>query len=277
MRRVLHRFTSFRRGYALMLAVLAAAGITSMLGLMLERQLTQRLSVARQVEAYQRHHAAKGYQEIVDSWIRSLAGRSLAPLIADGERVLTLDLGDGLRAEVTFADAQGSVLSSPAGLTGRDFERVRLMRASLPQGSRDRNAPALTRDVGPVAVSMRSAPAEVIQAAFASVADQSGGVEFAQRLLAIRAEQPIQQSDVAKTAIALGVTPEIRARLNEVLVAEPSLWFVTVELRRGSAGTVVAREGGHIVVAPRRAGRGATSGIWEKSSAFLTWQKLPIQ
>jgi hypothetical protein len=151
------------------------------------------------------------------------------------------------------------------------------MRAALPQGERGAGASALTRAVGPVAVSMRSAPAEVIQAAYASVADQGGGVEFAQRLLAIRAEQPIQQSDLAKTAIALDVSPEVRARLNEVLVAEPSLWFVTVELRRGSAGTVVAREGGHIVVAPRRGGRGGAGGIWEKSSAFLTWQKLPIQ
>ncbi len=268
---------SRRRGYALILAVLAVAGISIMLGVMLERQLTQRLAVSRQVEAYQRHHAAKGYQEIIDSWIRSLAGRTLASMITDGQRVLTLDLGEGVRAEVFFEDAQGSVLASPSGLTGRDFDRVQSMRAALPTGARDPALPPLTRDVGPVPVSMRSAPPEVLEAAFASVAGLDGAREFAQRLLAIRAEQPIQQADVAKVALALGVEPEERARLNDVLVSEPALWYVTVEMRRGTSGALVAREGGHIVVSPRRPGRSGAGGIWEKSSAFLTWQKLPIQ
>ena len=266
-----------RRGYALVLAALAAAGVTTMLGVMLERQLTQRLGISRQIEAYQRHHAAKGYQELIDSWIRSLSGRSLASMIVDGQRVLTLDLGEGLRAEISFTDAQGAVLGSPAGLTGRDFERVQAMRAALPTGARDPSLPALTRSVGPVPVSMRSAPAEVLEAAYASIGGRDGAREFAQRILSIRAGGTVQQSDVAKIAITLQVTPEIRARLNEVLVAEPALWFVTVELKRGSSGTVVGREGGHIVVAPRRPGRGGAGGIWEKSSAFLTWQKLPIQ
>lgn len=265
------------RAYALVLAVMAVAGITVMLGVMLERQLTQRLAAGRQVEAYQRHHAAKGYQELIDSWIRSLSGRSLASMITDGQRVLKLDLGDGVRAEVFFQDAQGAVLASPSGLTGRDFDRVQAMRAALPTGARDPALPRLTRDVGPVPISMRSAPPEVLEAAFVSVAGPDGAREFAQRLLAIRAEQPIQQADVAKVALALSVEPEERARLNEVLVAEPALWYVTVEMRRGTSGTLVAREGGHIVVAPRRPGRSNSGGIWEKSSAFLTWQKLPIQ
>lgn len=277
MTRRLRRSRAARRGYALILATLAVAGITVMLGVMLERQLTQRLAAGRQVEAYQRHHSAKGYQELIDSWIRSLSGRSLASMITDGQRVLKLDLGDGIRAEVFFQDAQGCVLASPSGLTGRDFERVIAMRSALPTGTRDPALPPLTRDVGPVAVSMRSAPGEVLEAAFVSVAGLDGAREFAQRLLAIRAEQPIQQADVAKVALALGIEPEPRGRLNEVLVAEPALWYVTVEMRRGSAGTLVAREGGHIVVAPRRPGRGSAGGIWEKSSAFLTWQKLPIQ
>lgn len=266
-----------RRGYALVIAMITAVSAMAMISIMLERQMTQRLAAARQVEAYQRHHSAKGFQELIDSWLRSLAGRSLASMISDGDVVLTLDLGDSTTATVSFADAQGSLLASPAGLSGQDYQDAVAMKSFLPRGARDPLLPPLTREVGPLAVSMRSAPAEVLEAAFSAVAGPSGSREFAQRLLTVRAEGTIQQSDLAKAGIALGVPGEVRARLNDVLVPEPSLWFVTVEIRRGFSDTLVAREGGHIVVAARRSGRDRTQAIWEKSSSFLSWRKLPIQ
>lgn len=265
-----------RRGYAMVVALLSTLSAMAMITVMLERQMTQRLAAARQVEAYQRHHSAKGFQELIDSWLKSLGGQSLASMISDGDVVLTLDLGDGLTATVSFADAQGSILASPAGLSGQDYLDARTMRSFLPRGARDPALPPLTREVGPLAVSMRSAPPEVLEAAFSAVAGPTGAREFAQRLLTIRAETAIQQSDLAKTAIALSVPGEVRARLSEVLVPEPSLWFVTVEIRGGLTDDVVAREGGHIVVA-RRSGRSRSQAIWEKSSSFLTWRKLPIQ
>ena len=265
-----------RRGYAMVMALLTTVSTTAMIAIMIERQITQRLAAARQIEAYQRHHSAKGFQEIIDSWLRSLGGQSLSSMIADGDVVLTLDLGSGTIASVSFADAQGAVLASPAGLSGQDFTDARAMRSYLPRSVRDPSLPPLTREVGPLAVSMRSAPPEVLEAAFSAVAGTSGAREFAQRLLTIRAEGPIQQSDVAKIGIALGLPGEVRSRLNDVLVPEPSLWFVTVEIRSGPGDSLVAREGGHIVVA-RRTGRSRGQAIWDKSSSFLTWRKLPIQ
>lgn len=264
------------RSYAMVMALLTTVSATAMIAVMIERQMTQRLSAARQIDAYQRHHSAKGFQEIIDSWIRSLSGQSLASLVTDGGVVLTLDLGDGIIASVAFADAQGSVLASPSGLSGQDYADARAMKAFLPRGVRDPGLPPLTREVGPLAVSMRSAPPEVLEAAFSAIAGTSGAREFAQRLLTIRSEGPIQQSDLAKVGIALSLPGEIRARLNDVLVPEPSLWFVTVEIRGGLADSIIAREGGHIVV-PRRTGRSRGQAIWEKSSSFLTWRKLPIQ
>lgn len=277
MKRALLR-TGRREAFALPLALLMTVAATLLVTVMLERQLSRRLAVQRQVEAYQLHHAAKGFQEIIDSWLRSLSGASVASMIRDGDRVLTLELADGMLAEVYFADAQGSVLASPAGLTGQDYTDARLMVAALPKGRRDPGLPPLTRSVGPLAVSLRSAPTEVLEAVFTAAVGSTGAREFAQRLLDIRSQGPIQQSDIAKVALALEIPGEKRARLNDLLVPEPSLWFVTVEIRRGSgSGAVVAREGGHIVVAGRRPGRNRSQAIWEKSSSFLTWQKLPIQ
>lgn len=270
-----------RRAFALPLVLLMSVAVSLMIAVMLERQMAQRLTIARQVEAYQRHHVAKGIQEIIDSWIRSVSGRALSSTIVEGVPVLTLTLADGSTAEVTFKDAQGSVLSSAAGLVGRDARDAVAIRAALPRVSRPTELAPLTRDVGPLAVSVRSAPPEVIEAVYTAIGGASGAREFAQRLIDARTSKPLEQSDIARTAITLGIPGEARARLNELLVPEPSLWFVTVEIRTGrssgSPGRVVAREGGHIVVQARRPGRASAGAIWEKSSAFLSWQKLPIQ
>lgn len=269
------------RGFALPLVLMMSVAVSLLIAVMLERQMAQRLTIARQVEAYQRHHTAKGMQEIIDSWIRSVSGRALSSTLVEGVPVLTLTLSDGSIAEVTFRDAQGTVLSSAAGLLGRDAREALAIRAALPRGTRAANLPPLTRDVGPLAVSVRTAPPEVIEAVFTAIGGSSGAREFAQRLVDARTSKTLEQSDISRTAITLGVPGEVRSRLNELLVPEPSLWFVTIEFRSGrsggSPGRVLAREGGHIVVQSRRPGRASAGAIWEKSSAFLTWQKLPIQ
>ena len=100
-----------RRGYALVIVVLltVVVGLTAAVGL--QRQSSESLSVARQVAAYQQHHASRGMQEAIGVWLRAVNARTVGESLGEGGHALDISLADGSTLSVYLHDGQGTALA----------------------------------------------------------------------------------------------------------------------------------------------------------------------
>src|SRR5262249_47442993 len=136
-----------------------------------------RLNVERQLNLYRDHHTAAGVREVLSAWITPLRGQSIAEkLDPDTGKGLDLELPDGGVISVYFGGGQGAALADFSTVSAADAEDgqavldelVAIRKGALPED--------LVRRVGPVKISLVTAPEEVVLAVAKAIAREDGAM-----------------------------------------------------------------------------------------------------
>ncbi len=264
-----------RPAFAMPMVILLALVIGLGVGIAVSRQMVQSRTVARQIRAYQEHHAAQGLQEAIGAFIQRIDAREIDDATADDGHALDLELQGGDVAKVYFTEAQGTMLSALGGLSGESLESnalalERLLRATSTERYRE-----VTRRVGPWQVSPRSAPLDVIRAIIDSVVDDSGISEsVASQIVSERQNEHIGWSDVSYMLEQAGAEEADRRRLQRIFTFDPELWMVRVDVKPRGTRRLSARYGGLTYIAAGSRRNRTSTGA---TGVFLTWKNLGVE
>lgn len=283
------RRAATRPGFALPTVIVLLIVAGALVATLMERQSVRSLGTARELRAYQEQHAARGLQEVLNMWLRSRPSAALHELTGDRGHAFDLELADGSTARVYLGDAQASVLAATAQLDTRaGFEARRIAReleavlAERGLSSRDpmpgvRGAAGMrvrwTRDAGPVAISAGGA-VETVEAA-ARVAldgDARRARAFAEAITEAVRSGSREDADFNRAAADIDVGDDERNELRRLVVMQPELWGVVVEIvpRRGTR--VVARYEALVAMG----GSGGAGGQAARGS-FVRWRRVAVQ
>ena len=264
------------RGFALPLVILLALVVGLMGAVLLERQASVARLAAREVASYRDRHYERGVREVIGAWSDSLAGQPVEKMTAGDGHILDLELPTGGGAAVYLFDGQAGFLTDPRGLSAAEREDWAGVMLEL-QGMRSPGNSTWWRPVGPLAVSVKTAPVEVLEAVgnYASGGGRNGK-RFASELERMRTRGDLTTADVATAMNASDFTPKQREAVNRLVTVAPELKAVVVdvyETRRGGRETeLVRRYGGRMLLA----GVGKVPTTMQSLGRFLSWEELPL-
>lgn len=266
-----------RRAFALPLVVLVALVASLAITVILDRQNAQSRSIARQIDRYVEHHIEKGFSEIVERWVQAIGNRSLAEALQSDGLAVTLEPEQGRSVKVYMLDAQGGALTDLAGLNetaleqGRDIvRRLRQITGGAGPGVRA----GLTRQYGPLAVSVNSAPEPVLQAVIESASDGDFSKSLVGDIVSARTGgAKIKPEDLSQMLANSGIDQEKRGRVEALLTATPSVWRIVLRPETGSSGQDYHYEG-LALIGPGARDRNAPGGI-QRSSSILWLHRVP--
>jgi len=244
-----------------------------MIVVMLERQQSQQLTVQRELEGYTFHHITKGFGEAFEAWLRSSRGQSvpIRQRLGSDARAFDLSVDGGQSVSISLYDGQGSVLADFSGLTDDQVLLGRTMLTSLRQQA-GADWKRFTRRDGPVGVSVRSAPREVLLAAADAALSDSGDPEaLVNALIDARSAAGDEPIDLASAMDAADLPPESRARVQLLFAAEPGLWRGIAEAE--TPGTWPPRPPTlYQFLAITRSGR--QNAELRRTSLIIRWERL---
>lgn len=230
----------------LLLMVVAVATI----GWSITRTRTQTAVVAMQLNEYQRHHEMLGVRAIVRDWLNDPDVRESLPInAATGEIAHVLELPTGELVSLTVLDGQGTALAR-LDIAMNDNQRALLIDilSRLP-----RDDPRFTRGFGPIKISLRGAPQEVLLAA------ARGDYDLANTLDDLRVRPDLNRAQLLTELRNAGYTAGEGQELLSVFDLNTILWRVNVEVvsdRALNRYTLLAQVEGNI-------------------AEILEWQALP--
>jgi len=259
-----------RRGFALPLVVMLTFVASISLVLILERRTVAHRTVQRQIQTYTGHHRAAGIKECVGRWLTTTRVRGQQSLSETG-RAFRMALPSGEGIDVRFEDGQGTALTDDTNLGSERRQIVRRMRDYLEQ-----LPPELThrtmRGFGPPEISLRSAPAIVIEALVIAVVEQpSRQVRAVEAILSRRNAGVLSREELPRALSDVGLSDEERDLMLAMLVETPTLWHVVADIT-DSRGVLLSRSGGLMDWRPE-----ARSDQFTQTGMFLTWEDLPAE
>lgn len=217
------------RGFALpfVLALLLIASL--MIGAAMQREATQRLAVERALLQYRRHHETFGVRAVVQKWLgRMGSSRRLESLIdaAAGGPVFHFELPGGTQIDVYAADGQGSMLENIDSIVSGDFDLYADILSRVPPERLD-----LVRTVGPLQISIRSAPREILEAL---VPSKDRRARFAQAAQAQQRRDQLSPQELAQLLRRYGDVGDDADRIAALFTVNPTLWRLRVEADDGA-------------------------------------------
>ncbi len=257
-----------RRGFALGIVLLLSVVASVLVGIMLERQLTQSLMVQRQVDRIANHHFERGMAEVLDQWIRTLGARDLREALGDEGLAFSLETESGARLRFFLEDGQGTALADVAGLSGDQRSTAVGIIARLARTSGG-DLTSVTRPVGPVAVCAASASEEVLAAVIGAAASDDAASGLASAIVSSRDQGKIEPAQLKKLIDDSGLEPPDKERLEAALVAFPSLWRFAVVPDSGKPQGERVRYVGWAMAGVGR----ESSGAFRRISAILSIEK----
>lgn len=266
----------FRRAFALPVVLLLSLVVGVTLAVMLERQGSQTLLIARQSAAVREMHFSRGLREIVDAFLSDNSRRPLRTALGTGGYAGEFLLADGTSIRLTLQDAQGSALSEFTGLWGTELAAARELLEHT-GGRPDSDVAGETRRVGPVSVSVLSAPIDLLGSVceWVSSSKRDGLLET---LIELRDDPATDGQALRKIAKAQSLDDEESDRLNQALTAAPRLWRAVIEVR--GRGMMTGQDGfaryQALLLIPstdiRTASPGAQS-LWGRRTSVLSWSR----
>jgi hypothetical protein len=262
----------------MVLILVLVSGI--ILAVMLERQSVQALTVQREMETYRFHHISRGVQEAVEAWIRSNSSNDIAGALEQDGHAFDLQVEGGKSGSDTvhiyFLEAQGEALADFTGLSGDALDSARTVIEHLKQ-EQGADAQYLIRREGPVAVSVNSAPEEVLHAVLGSVLDMQQTNSLIDEIKRSRGDgvqiDPQALNGMLDNAL---VDATARPKLQGLITAQPVLWQIVAEAAP-PAGVYPApppvRYGGLAIIAGP-AGARDKSNTLQRNSSFVSWENL---
>jgi type II secretory pathway component PulK len=254
-------------GFVLPLVLLLAMVVATVAALGLAQLSSQINTVARQVNTTQTHHAARGLADAVRPWLMQQTVTDIWDRLEADGHAMDLELSDGSTVRVTIADGQTALLGDLGSLqSSQDINQAGRALNELNRLVSEDRFRRLTRPVGPIAVSAVGAPEPVLRAAIlAGVGDLDQADAVVAELLRLRSERSrLSRADIAGAINQLGADATTRAAVQRAVVAQPELWWVRAEVRRGSR--TLGEFAGYFQA--RSQGRGATPG------RFLAWAEV---
>ncbi len=278
------RAPSQRRGFALPVVIVLLLIVGMVSAVVLQRQASSRLVTERRLLWYREHHARAGLEEVLDAWLRSLPRNvRLEEVVGPSGEAMTIDLRDGSEAVISIRDGQGALLVEPAAVAEDERERVLLAAQRFDELVGRSNRPLERRRVGPLKLSLQAASTEAIEALASAYAPRSAAAEFASAIIIARAaaaEGVLSNADLSAALAASGMESRDAQLLRAATTLQPTLYFVTVELRpRGrmrqrDAGASIFF-GGYI---PVNSGPPQLSGsLLDQRSGFLSFDRLSLE
>jgi hypothetical protein len=263
-----------REAFALPTALLLILVSGIMITVMLERQVGQTITVQKELDTYTFHHLSRGLGEGIEAWIRSNGANDIGEALAENGHAFDLEVEGGQVVHVYFFEAQGAILTEFAGLSTQTLELAATAVDNLRRNEGLR-AREFVRSEGPVAVSVLTAPPEVLRAAISSVCDDIRTTALVGEVLRHQEEGTLDAQILTQLYEQVEVPAEQRGKLGGLLTAQPVLWRVIAETdppagvfpRRGTI-----RYGGLAVVA---AGQGRDrSNPLQRNSSIVSWENL---
>ncbi len=267
-----------RKAFVMPIVILLMVVVGLTMSLSLRRLSTQHLLVSRQINAYYEHHSGRGLQEAIGAWLRQQNGRQLNEVLeAKTGKAMDIILADKSVVSIFLFDAQGTLLSDLSSVNTNQIDEVGRSLENLAASVGPREYGRLTRPFGPSAVSIHSAPEQVVKAICLSIS-QSNGSRLANDLLLLRESgETITRQDLIETATSAGITPVQRSAVLRMMATDVQIWGVVVEIRGGQGlnrGRLLARYGGATRIRSN-SGRRSSSNAMEIGS-FYTWKDLGI-
>lgn len=268
-----------RRGFALALVIVLIMMLSVMVVVLLERQNAQMLSYRRQLDAYSMHHATAGFGEAIEAWLRNNGPTPLRRALGPGGHAFDLSVDGGAPVRVTLFEAQGLAL---ADLTGLPEEQIAMGRELLMRIEEEYGAEAAryTRLEGPLAVSIRSAPREILLAAAATALHEEGDPErLVDLLLEARDAAGDEPIDLNRAILDAEVPMQARARVVQLFAAETVLWRGTAELLETQPSWPPREPLIYQFWANIKGGRRATgddSSLLQRSTSILRWERMVV-
>lgn len=267
-----------RRAFALPMVIMLVMLASLLIVVMLQRSTVQSRTVKRQMDSYLEHHASRGFQEILSAWTNSLGRYSMLDVLEEDGHAFDLTLADRSVVKISIQDAQGALVTSMVGLTEQQeylvLEPLKWLDALYP------NRMDLVRPAGPMQVSARTAPKEVLDAIEASILDTDPPGTLASEIFKARADGTLDATELAAAGNAAGFQAGTAAGdFRNLLTHEPQLFRAVVELHTpqfGGGTRLAARYSGLLQV--RNANTGTTQpGTLVSASLFLSWGPMPMQ
>ncbi len=265
------RMSRARRGraFAMPIVVLLTLVVGLAVGVFLARQGVQNRTVARQVLAYQEHHAGRGLQEAIGAWLRRLSSREIPDAIGEDGHAMDILLPGGDVARVYVRDGQGQALASLGALDGEALEGAARILERLLATSDVETYRNSTRRVGSWQISPNAADAVVLRAVISSRVEDEATVSSAvSRIIEGRRAERMTRSEVQHALEEAGVSEGAETALARVFTYQPDLWFIWVELTPRGSRRVSARYGGLAYIGSSATQAGTQTG------KFLTWEEL---
>jgi hypothetical protein len=264
-----------RAGFALPMVLLLVLVSGIILAVMMERQTMQTLMVQREMDTYRFHHISRGIQEAVEAWIRSNGTNDIAGALDEEGHAFDLQVeGSKTHSDVvhiSFSEAQGPILADFSGLSGDALDAARAVVEKL-QEEQGANAYRFVRREGPVAVSVNSAPDEVLKAVLASVLDMQQVNSMLSEIKHAKENGLIDVQTLGGLYDNAYVDAQTRPKIQGLLTAQPVLWQVVAESEppRGVFPPVHAlRYGGLAII-----GGMSKTNTLQRTSSFVSWENL---
>ena len=141
-----------------------------------------------------------------------------------------------------------------------------------------RDIPDLSRSIGPVTISVFSAPESVLRAVAEHAIGGADADGYVRELLKRRSDESFAQNSFAEVAINAKLSNEQRLAMNRLLTLNPTLWWIEVELHSPRTARepsrISARYGGYLTIARGSRSRSEYAQQWQRSAPFLSWEKL---
>lgn len=267
-----------RRGFALPLVVLVSLVAALLVTFSLDRQMTQSLGVKRQIDRYANHHFSKGVEMLIESFARSVSGRQVPEMLDPSGLAMRVMTDDGVGLRVSFFDAQDTVLEQFDGFGREDRTMGEGILVRLIEGAGVDAVRQHTRKFGPLAVSVNSSSEMVLRGALDAALLGDNVDRVLNTLLQARRSaangMAMTREELQLALESAGLDPQLRARVERVVTAQPIVWRFVVEpdAPPSSAGGTTVRYEGLAILAPANADKGAN--IAKGSGAVMEIQKI---
>ncbi len=254
----------------LVLAVIVIASI--LVAAVLTRHTGQSALTQRSIDRYKEHHAFKGVEEAVSSWLTRTTRITDAIDYDNDGHAFDIELPSGERLSVYFEDAQGEVLGRFSGLADTDLDDAATTVDNLRRTAHN-DAPRFLRTEGPMAISIASAEPQVLRAACLTLLSPVNASALADELEAMQHNGDVTPESLNAALDSANVPQEDRARAARLLTTEPVLFRVWVDaLPKGSDQPSVTYKGLCLASGGRGGARTATTVT--RNSAFLSWERV---
>lgn len=257
------------------MAVMVVLVLTTLLSVMLERHVAQLLASRRQLDAYAFGQTTRGISEALEAWIDNNGNNPIAAALDADGLAFSLSTDDGQVVRMYLSDGQGLALSELSGLSGDTLKLGYEVIDRLVKTQHSKARQLVRRD-GPLAVSVNSAPKEVLQAVIEAADIEGVSGDLLSTLLDLRAAQgPLTPEDLTQAIQAAVPEGASRSQLSAMLTANPALWRVRVFTEAGGPGRVMSGYRAYALITRTAApGVGDRASAIDRHTAIFGWEPI---